>query len=141
MRPSTKLARAVSLAGTAVFSLAALVGCAGSHPPSDAGGEPSRASQVHARDAIIDGLESADEGRFVAAVSGAKRSEAEAAWSSCKSVVGKPGKVTYDDAVDLRFVGVILHPHDRTMKRCWVTLTWTKGSGWDVTAELTRDGG
>lgn len=141
MGPSTKFARAVSLAGIAVFSLAALVGCAASHSPSDAGGEPSEPSQVHARDAVIVGLKSADESQFVASVSKANRSEAEVAWSNCRSVVGKPAKVTYDDGVDPSIIGVILHPHDRALNRCWVTLSWVKDQGWDVTAELTRKDG
>lgn len=141
MKPSINLVRAVSLAGIAMFSLSALVGCAASDSPSDAGGEPSDASQVNARDAVIDGLKNADESQFVTAASKANRPEAKVAWSNCKSVIGKPAKVTYDDGVDPSIIGVILHPHDRALKRCWVTLSWAKGQGWDVTAELTRKDG
>ncbi|MET3449842.1 hypothetical protein [Curtobacterium sp. 1544] len=141
MEASIRLVRALSLAGIAMFSLSALVGCAASHSPSDAGGEPSESSQVHARDAVIDGLKSADESQFATAVSKANRPEANVAWSNCKSVIGKPAKVTYDDGVDPSIIGVILHPHDRSLKRCWVTLSWAKGQGWSVTAELTRKDG
>jgi hypothetical protein len=141
MRPVTITARAVFIAGIAVLSLAALTGCAGSAEPSDAGGEPSEASQVHAREAIVEGLKSADESRFVAAVARANRPEAKAAWSTCKPVVGKPAKVTYDDGVDPSIIGVILHPQDRTLRRCWVTLSWARDQGWAVTAELTHKDG
>ncbi|GAA1494522.1 hypothetical protein GCM10009627_28680 [Curtobacterium herbarum] len=133
--------RAVSLTGIVMFSLGALVGCAGSNAPSDAGGEPSEASQIHARDAVIAGLKRADESQFIAAASKANRSEARVAWSTCKSVVGKPAKVTYDDGVEPSIIGVILHPHDRALKRCWVTLSWAKGQGWDIAAELTHKDG
>lgn len=141
MKQSIKFVRAVSLAGIATFSLAALVGCAGSNAPSDAGGEPSEASQVHARDAVIDGLKSADESQFVAAVGKANRPEAKVAWSTCKPVIGKPATVTYDDGVDPSIIGVILHPQDRSLQRCWVTLSWARDQGWDVTAELTHKDG
>lgn len=137
MQRTTKGVQTGIVAAIAVLSTAALAGCAGHNTPSHAGGEASRASQVHARDAIVDGLKNQDESRFSAAVSKANRTEAAAAWSVCKPVLGKPAKVTYDDEVDPNIIGVILHPYDRNTKRCWVTLSWAEDNGWTVSAELT----
>jgi hypothetical protein len=135
MKLARKHSRTLLLTSTGIVAAVALAGCSGHNVPTDV--EPSDASETAARQAAVEGLEEHDEHRFVSAVGQDQRSGAVTAWKVCEPLLTPGAKVASNDAVVTTIVGVFVHPDDKRAKDCWVTLSWTEGQGWSMTAELS----
>jgi hypothetical protein len=139
VRPGRKRRLTAALVAGAATVL--LAGCAVHGTPTDVGGEPSQASELHARRAAVDGLRHHDERRFDAAVSRGQRASAAAAWRNCAPALAvqpdAEARVTFNDTVVPDIVGVFVHPARHGVPGCWVTLSWSEGRGWSASAERT----